>query len=293
MYISQINAFIPEKILDNKFLAKKFNVSEDWIYKRTGIKNRYVSEIDIFQMGIKAAENLNLDGVDTVLFVSSVGAHYVPFYVRVFEKFKIKNSRYGIDVSNGFVGFVTSLHIADVMFRENIANKILLIVSEKLSDLVEENDINTAILFSDAAVAMILENHDKCICDHRVMYDSEYLDALNINENKKIIMDGKRVYKFAVNNMKKMLSQYINDYGKKIIVPHQANKRILESVKKSFNDFDFLDIIEEYGNTGAASIPLTLFKTYGNTKISLKDHLLISVGGGMTTSAITWRCNNE
>ncbi|SHE27463.1 3-oxoacyl-[acyl-carrier-protein] synthase-3 [Marinitoga hydrogenitolerans DSM 16785] len=293
MIISQINAFVPEKILDNKTLSKKFNVSEEWIYKRTGIKKRYISDMDVFQMGINAASSLNLDGVDTILFVSSIGAHYVPFYVRVFEKLKLKKLHYGIDISNGFVGFITALHVADVMFRENIANKILIIVSERLSELVEDKDINTAILFSDASVAMILENHDNYICDHKVMYDPNYLDALNINENKKIIMDGKRVYKFAVNNMKKIINKYIENYEKKIIVPHQANKRILESVKKSFNDLEFLDIIEDYGNTGAVSIPLTLFKTYGNSKIQLKDHLLISVGGGMTTSAITWRCIDE
>ncbi|GAB6188728.1 ketoacyl-ACP synthase III [Marinitoga arctica] len=293
MVISQINAFIPDIILDNKKLAEKFDVSEEWIYKRTGIKYRYISNLEIFEMGIKATENLDLDGVDTVLFVSSVGAHYVPFYVRTFETLKIKKPRYGIDISNGFVGFVTAMHVADVMFREKIASKILLIVSEKLSSLVEKDDINTAILFSDAAIAMVLENNDNCICDHRVLYDSEYFDALNINKNKKIIMEGKRVYKFAVTNMKKMIHEYFDEYGKKIIVPHQANKRILESVKKHFCETKFLDIIENYGNTGAASIPLTLFKTYGNTKILLKDHLLISVGGGMTTSAITWRCTNE
>ncbi|KLO24214.1 3-oxoacyl-ACP synthase III family protein [Marinitoga sp. 1155] len=293
MHISQINAYIPEEILDNLTLAKKFDVTEDWIFKRTGIKKRYISNIDIFQMGMKAAEKLDLTDVDTILFVSSTGAHYIPFYVKAFEKLKIKKLRYGIDISNGFVGFITSLHIAGVMFKEKIAGKILIIVSEKLSDLVESTDINTAILFSDAAVAMVLENHDGYICDHRVIYDSQYLDALNINDNKKIVMDGKRVYKFAVNNMKKMINQYIETYGKKIIVPHQANKRILESVKKTFEDITFLNIIEEYGNTGAASIPLTLFKKYGNTKIQLKDHILISVGGGMTTSAITWRCINE
>lgn len=293
MIISQISAFIPDEILDNKKLAENFGVSEEWIYKRTGIKKRFISNLEIFEMGIEAAKNLDLNAVDTVLFVSSVGAHYVPFYVRTFETLKIKNPHYGIDISNGFVGFVTAMHVADVMFKEKISNKILLIVSEKLSSLVEENDINTAILFSDAAVAMILENNDNCVCDHRVMYDSKYLDALNINKNKKIIMDGKRVYKFAVTNMKKMTQEYFKEYGKKIVVPHQANKRILESVKKSFNDTTFLDIIEDYGNTGAASIPLTLFKIYGNSKILLKDHLLISVGGGMTTSAITWRCTDE
>lgn len=293
MYITQINAYIPENKLDNKILSTKFNVSEDWILKRTGIKNRYISNIDIFQMGLKAAEKLNLEDVDTILFVSSIGAHYVPYYVRTYEKLNIDKLRYGIDVSNGFVGFVTSMHIADVMFREKIANKILIIVSEKLSDLVDEEDINTSILFSDAAVAMVLENNDNCVCDHRVIYDSEYLDALNVNDNKKIIMNGKRVYKFAVSNMKKMIKDYLKDYEEKIIVPHQANKRILESVKNNFNNMEFLDIIEDFGNTGAASIPLTLYKLYGNTKIDLKKHLLISVGGGMTTSGITWRCNNE
>ncbi|OQY10046.1 MAG: hypothetical protein B6I29_02285 [Marinitoga sp. 4572_148] len=293
MIISQINAFIPDEILDNKKLAEKFNVSEEWIFKRTGIKKRFISNLEIFEMGIEAAKILDLNGVDTVLFVSSIGAHYVPFYVRTFETLEIKNPRYGIDISNGFVGFVTAMHVADVMFKEKISNKILLIISEKLSSLVENNDINTAILFSDAAVAMVLENKDNCVCDHRVVYDSKYLDALNINKNKKIIMDGKRVYKFAVTNMKRMISEYFEEYGKKIVVPHQANKRILESVKKTFNDTTFLDIIEDYGNTGAASIPLTLFKIYGNSKILLKDHLLISVGGGMTTSAITWRCTDE
>ncbi|KAF2955649.1 3-oxoacyl-[acyl-carrier-protein] synthase III C-terminal domain-containing protein [Marinitoga sp. 38H-ov] len=293
MYITQINAYIPEYILDNETLAKRFNVSEEWILKRTGIKNRYISNIDVFQMGVKAAEKLDLKDVDTILFVSSIGAHYVPYYVRMYEKLNINKLRYGIDVSNGFVGFVTSMHIADVMFREKIANKILIVISEKLSDLVDKNDINTSILFSDAAVALILENKDDIICDHRVIYDSEYLDALNINEDKKIIMDGKRVYKFAVSNMKKMIRDYLNDYNDKIIIPHQANKRILESVKSSFNDVEFLDIIEDYGNTGAASIPLTMYKTFGNKKIDLKKYLLISVGGGMTTSGITWRCNNE
>ncbi|AEX84505.1 hypothetical protein XO10_00230 [Marinitoga sp. 1135] len=293
MKIKEINAYIPERVLDNKELAERFNVSEEWIYKRTGIKKRFVSELDIFQMGMKATEGLNLNGVDTVLFVSSVGAHYVPYYVRAFEELKIATPRYGIDISNGFVGFITSLHIANSMFRENIANKILMIISEKLSDLVEPDDINTAILFSDAAVAMILENHDNCVCDHRVHYDPEYLDALNINENKKIKMDGKRVYKFAVNNMRKMIDAYFKEYGEKIVVPHQANKRILESVKKYYKNTEFIDIIEGYGNTGAASIPVSLFVKYGNNEISLKDYLFISVGGGMTASGIAWRCGNE
>ena len=292
MKITQINLYIPPRVLTNEELAERLNVDPEWIYRRSGIKTRFISNLSIVEMGLKAAEKLDLYGVDTVLFVSSRGAHYVPYYFSAFKDLKIKNPRYGIDISNGFVGFITALHVADVMYKDKIAKGVLIIISEKLSDLVDPMDSNTAILFSDIAVAMTLEPINNCACDHEVIYDPNYLNALNMNENGKIVMDGKRVYRFAVKSMKDMVDKYLKKgyLNDPILVPHQANARILKAVAKELKNLKVIDIIEKYGNTGAASIPTALYEYYNGKPVELLNHLLISVGGGMTAGGIAWRC---
>ncbi|BBE30524.1 3-oxoacyl-[acyl-carrier-protein] synthase 3 [Tepiditoga spiralis] len=291
MKVLQIGAYIPENILTNEMLSERFNVSTEWIYKRTNIKKRFLSNTSILDMGIKASKNLDLNGVDAVLFASSIGPHYVPNYVSAFKALNIKTAKYGIDISNGFVGFITAVHTAEIMMKEKLAKRVLIIISEKLSDLTDKNDINTAILFSDAAIAMVVEteNYDY---EHKTNYDYSLYPALNVNKDKKIEMNGKTVYRFAVKNMNEIIKKFLTSKTK-LIVPHQANGRILNSVSKQFSGVKFLNYIEETGNTGAASIPLALYKYYGNKSFSLKNHILVSVGGGMTASGITWRCFNE
>ena len=291
MKVLQIGTYIPETILTNEMLSESFNVSTEWIYKRTNIKKRFVSNISILDMGIQASKNLDLSDVDAVLFASSIGPHYVPNYVSVFKALNIKNARFGIDISNGFVGFITAIHTAEVMMKESLAKRVLIITSEKLSELTDKNDINTAILFSDAAVAMIVEK-EEADYEHKTNYDYSLYSALNINKDKKIEMNGKVVYKFAVKNMNEIIKNFLTPKTK-LIVPHQANGRILNSVSNQFKGVKFLNYIEETGNTGAVSIPLALYKYYGSKEFSLKNHILVSVGGGMTASGITWRCINE
>jgi len=295
MKIIEMSSYIPESFLTSDELASRFKVNKEWIEKRTGIERIHISTISVADMAIKSIENLR-EEYEGIIFVSSKGSNYIPHYVKVAEKLGKNNLKFGIDVMNGFNGFVNALYLAKNILEEK-AKRLLIVVAEKMSDFIDFNDINTSILFSDAAISMIVESEDEITCEYRFIQDTSYLKFLTVDPNGKLYMEGKQVYRFAVNNMVRIIRELLkdfNDFDDIVVVPHQANGRILESVSKELTEKEnrnikLLNHIKCFGNTGVSSIPLALYKEYKGKPFSLKNHILVSVSGGMSASGIGWK----
>jgi len=292
--IIEASCYVPESFLTIDDLARHFKVDKYWIKKRTGIEKIHISRIPVDDMAFEAVKGLK-KSYEGIIFVSSIGATYIPHYVQLLNKLGNNRQILGIDVIDGFNGFVKALYLAEKVFRDKV-RRVLVVVAEKMSDLVETDNIDTFILFSDAAVAMVVEFDDEIFTDYYQIQDFNYLRFLMIDPRGKLHMEGKQVYKFAVNNIVKIikkLTKGMNSLDKIVVVPHQANGRILQAVekemKKEERNIEIVNYIRYFGNTGSSSIPLALCHKYKGKKISLKNHVLISVSGGMSALGICWR----
>jgi len=289
-----MSQYIPERFLTVEDLARRFEVNEEWIKRRTGIERIYISQLSVLEMAFEASKRLS-EEYEGIIFISSKGATYIPYYMQLLKDLGKNETKFGLDIMDGFNGFVKAMYLTEYFLKEKF-KRLLIVVSEKMSDFVRDDDIDTSILFSDMAVAMVVELEDNVTIDYHQIQDLNYMDFLSLDSQKKLSMEGKQVYKFAVNNMIrifKKLSEGIDHSTKTVIVPHQANGRILQAVekelKKEKRNFELLNCVQDFGNTGSASIPVALLKRYRGEPFSLKNHIFISVSGGMSALGICWK----
>lgn len=292
--IVEMSYYLPEKFLTAEDLAKRFGVSKEWIKRRTSIEKIYISQLSVLEMAFEASKNLS-EEYEGLIFVSSKGTAYIPYYMQLLKALGKNETKFGLDVMDGFNGFVKSMYLAEHFLKEKF-KRLLIVVSEKMSDFVRDDDIDTSILFSDAAVAMVVELENNVTADFYQIQDLNYMNFLSLDSQKKLSMEGKQVYKFAVSNMIrifKKLSENVDPSTKFVIVPHQANGRILQAVEKELRkeerDFELLNCIQDFGNVGSASIPIALLKKYQKGPFSLKNHIFVSVSGGMSALGMCWK----
>ena len=196
-----------------------------------------------------------------------------------------------LDILAGCNGFVNAFDIAYNYIEIGKINTALVIGVEKLSSVVDSNDMSTAILFGDGAGATIITKSDKPK-KYYSKFKSQGQDAesLTYEVGKKLTMDGTKIYKYAVAEVPKLINETLNEANLNIakvehIVLHQSNTRIMSSIAKKLkiaNDRLFSDI-ESVGNTFCASIPIAL------TEIDLQEGeylLMCGYGGGLNTGCI-------
>ena len=324
--ISAVGKYLPDYILTNKELATLVETNDDWITSRTGIKERRIlkepNQGTSF-MAIKAAKNLlqksNTDPKEIDMVIVATATPDMPVAsTAVFTATEIgATNAFAYDLQAACSSFLYGMSTASSYIESGRYKKVLLIGADKMSSIIDYSDRATCIIFGDGAGAVLFEpNSDGMgLQDEYLRSDGSGREFLKIEAGGSILpasedtlkngqhfvhQEGKTVFKFAVSNMadvaEKMLTrnQLSND-DISWLVPHQANKRIIEATAKRVN-LDASKVmmnIYKYGNTTSATLPL-LLADYEH-QLKKGDNLIFAAfGGGFTWGAIylKWAYNS-
>lgn len=291
--------YLPKQEVTSIDLSKKFNVTEEYICKVCGIKSRwYGNDEDTLEaMAYKASleaikdGNINCNDIDLIIVATTSSNKMMPGVSYLVQSLLNIKDCMCLDILAGCNGFVNAFDIAQNYIEIGKIKTALVIGAEELSSVVDLNDMSTAILFGDGAGATIITKSEKSK-KYYSKFKSQGQDAecLTYEIGKKLIMDGTKVYKYAVAEVPKIINETLNEANLDIekikhIVLHQSNTRIMSSIAKKLkiaNDRLFSDI-ESVGNTFCASIPIAL------TEIDLQESeylLMCGYGGGLNTGCI-------
>jgi 3-oxoacyl-[acyl-carrier-protein] synthase-3 len=312
-----IGAYIPEKILTNADLEKMVDTSDEWITKRTGIKERHIAAEGEYtsDMAAKASETaieragIALDEIDLIVCATVTPDYFnMPSTATVIaHKLGIKNIQ-AFDISAACSGFVYALSVARAFIESGMKRNVLIIGAETFSRIVDWSDRGTCILFGDGAGAAVISattDKSEAIIDIHASADGAYTDMLitpapgSVHPMSQETLDaglqyvqmkGHETFKLAVKTLTKDVKEILsnNDIDPASIphfIPHQANYRIINAVGNALGmrEDQVVLTIHKYGNTSAASIPMAINDLYeaGNLKHG-ELMLLDTFGGGLT-----------
>jgi 3-oxoacyl-[acyl-carrier-protein] synthase-3 len=311
---------VPDKILTNNEIAQFVDTSDEWIRERTGIRERRIASPEettgmlATQAARRAMEiaNVRPPGVDLIIVATSSPEHLFPATACLVQD-RIGATNCGaFDILAACSGFIYALDIAAQAIRTGSIQTALVIGAETLSRLVNWRDRSTCILFGDGAGAFVLQGSDEPggVLSTLLRSDGSGGDLLSIpaggsyipasphsvgNGLHYIQMNGREVFRFATRVMAKATEQVVEAAGLKVeeislIIPHQANYRIIESAARGLKlPLDkFVINVDRYGNTSTASIPIALCEAIENGRVQRDDKLVIvGFGGGLTWGAAT------
>jgi 3-oxoacyl-[acyl-carrier-protein] synthase-3 len=310
---------LPEKVLSNNDLEKMVDTTEEWIIKRTGIKERRILEVSepASKLGVEAAKralkDANLEPADIDMIIACTNS---PDYLSPSTSCVIQGeigavNASAFDINAACSGFVYALTVADQFIKTGYCRYILIVGVEQLSKITDWKHRNTCVLFGDGAGAAVIgrvqegygllsswvgadgSNHKVITIPCCFISEEDKMQRQN-GKDQVIWMDGSEVFKFAVRIMSDACNHVVEQAGLtlddiSIIIPHQANIRIIEGAAKR------LDISEEkvhsenvskYGNTSSSSIIIALDEIQRKGKISAGDNIvLVGFGGGLTWAA--------
>jgi len=299
-------SYLPAKTLTNYDLEKIVETSHDWIVSRSGIEERHFAAEGEMASDLalhasrKAIEAADISAGEIDLIVVATTSPDMPFpgtACILQDKLGIKNGCAAFDMQAVCGGFVFALNTADLYIRGGQARTVLVVGTEVLSRMLDWKDRATCVLFGDGAGAVILRaSGQPGIIAAKLHADGSYRNMLTANPL--INMDGKAVFKFAVNVLADVVDELLEDQklvGTDIdwLVPHQANIRIIEATAKKLGlGMEHVVVtVAKHGNTSAASIPLALDTAVRDGRIKPGQKVLIeAIGGGFTWGAalINW-----
>lgn len=314
--ITGIGTYLPGRRLTNHDLEKMVDTNDEWILRRTGIRERRISEKDEFasDMAIKAVENLiakdniRIDDVDMIIVTTFTPDYYTPTVSALVQgHFGIKNTG-SMDLGSGCTGFAYALCVADSLITTGNFNKILVIASETVSKVVDYTDRNTCILFGDASVAVLVERTDRKGSFLASYFTTDASFAENVfcgglsDSMKGRVMgkkglfqqEGKVLYEYVVKNIPEGVISLLKKAELSLcdidwFIPHSANLRMIESICKRLDyPMDKTLVSNEfYGNTSSATIPLAIWMALEESKIKAGDKLaLYGFGSGLTHGGV-------
>lgn len=298
-----IGAYVPEKILTNSDLESIVDTTDEWIYKRSGIRARHIaSENELASdLGFKAANiAIERSGLISSDIDAIICATLTPDYLCmpstaciIADKLGIKNVP-AFDISAACSGFIYLLSIAKAFIESNTYKNVLIVGAEKISSILDWSDRTTCVLFADGAGAAVIsatEDIDESIVDVHISSDGTYQDFLVTHrEDSKLKMKGNETFKVAVrtltNDVKDILAKNkITSDDIDFFIPHQANYRIIKAVGDALalKDEQVVITVDKYGNTSSASIPMAINEIYESGKLKYGDTILLDAfGGGLT-----------
>jgi 3-oxoacyl-[acyl-carrier-protein] synthase-3 len=316
--ITAVGGYVPDFVLTNKILETIVDTNDAWITTRTGIKERRILKDDskgTSYLAIRAAQDLmakaNLDPLEIDLVIVATATADMPVAATaayVATEIGATNA-FGYDLQAACSSFLFGISTAAAYVQSGRYKKVLLIGADKMSSIVDYTDRSTCIIFGDGAGAALFEpNYEGLgVLDEYLRSDGLGRDFLKIpaggslvpttidtvNENRhNIIQEGKTVFKYAVTNMADACEQILKrnnltNENVNWLVPHQANKRIIDAtaLRMNLEDFKVLMNIERYGNTTSATLPLVLFDYEKQFKKG--DTIIFAAfGGGFTWGSI-------
>ena len=316
--ITAVGAYVPDFVLTNDILQTMVDTNDEWITARTGIKERRILKDDskgTSYLAIMAAKDLmakaNLNPLEIDLVIVATATADMPVAsTAAFVATEIgATNAFGYDLQAACSSFLFGMSTAAAYIQSGRYKKVLLIGADKMSSIVDYTDRATCIIFGDGAGAVLFEpNHEGLgLQDEYLRSDGVGRDFLKItaggslmpttidtvkNNQHNIIQDGKTVFKYAVTNMADASEQILKrnnltNHDVDWLVPHQANKRIIDATAQRMNleDSKVLMNIERYGNTTSATLPLVLSDFEKQFKKG--DTIIFAAfGGGFTWGAI-------
>ena len=313
--------YAPERIVDNHELETWFETSDEWITSRTGMKRRHwTSDTESTgDLAFMAARNalesakLTANDIDAYIVCTVYPDYLFPATAALVAARLGAIDKAAFDIEIACSGFIYGLTVASSLVRAGVYNRVMLIGAETLSKLVNQEDRSTAILFGDGAGCVILEAAETdSFLASELGSDGSRPDLLlveaggsrnpidkdKIDQKKhRIHMEGREVFKFAVTKMiaatdRALAKANLTKADVDLLIPHQANKRIIDSAMKYLNmpPEKCVVNIHEYGNTSAASIPIALSEAVAQGRVHAGDTIVfVGFGGGLSWGAVVWR----
>ncbi|SYZ72385.1 3-oxoacyl-(acyl-carrier-protein) synthase III [Candidatus Zixiibacteriota bacterium] len=300
------------------------DTSDEWIRSRSGIVERRIAgkEVNNSDMSVAAAKaamkmaGVKPEDIDLVMVGTVTPDYRVPSSACIVQKKMGLINAAAMDIVAACAGFINGLSVADAFIRSGTYRTILVIGTEKLSSITNYKDRNTCVLFGDGSGAVVVEatEENRGILSTYLKSDGRYTELLWIpdggsyhpiqdlkctgKEEIYIKMNGSEIFKHAVRMMDEASQKALDLAGLKgedvtMIVPHQANIRIIESLARRIGvsmDKVFVNI-EKYGNTSSASVPIALNEALMAGRIKEGDIILVTAfGGGLTwaSAVIKW-----
>ena len=315
--VEGVGHYLPQRVVENSEFEDTLETNDVWIRSRTGIERRHFSNENetTSYMGIEAAKaalnyaNCKIDKVDAILVATSTADLTFPSVATMIQNGLGMRHGFAFDVQAVCAGFVYALAVANSMIASGQNNRILVIGSETFSKLMDWKDRSTCVLFGDGAGAMLVaaEHNDtlnRGILATTLHSDGQFKDLLYVDGGVSLQttgylrMQGKEVFRHAVEKLSDATLESLEKAGLTTeavdwIVPHQANKRILEGMSKRLKIpiERVIMTVNNHGNTSAASIPLAMSVALSDNRIKPGDIVVMgAIGGGLAwgTAVIRW-----
>ncbi len=318
--IAGCGSYLPLKVMSNGELARQVDTSDEWIRKRTGIRQRHLAAEGEMtsDLGLKAAEaaleqaGLEANDLDLIVCATTTPDETFPATATRIQARLGMTRGAAFDVQAVCSGFVYALAVADNFIRCGQAKSALVVGAETFSRILDWEDRGTCVLFGDGAGAVVLRAGagngnatDRGVLSTHVYSDGRHHDALYVDGGPSstrttgvVHMEGREVYRHAVVRMAEAIDAALeaNDLTPGDIdwlVPHQANLRIIESMGHRLNlpRERVVVTVDRHANTSAASIPLALCEAVSDGRIRQGDLVLMeAMGGGFTwgSALVRW-----
>ena len=308
-------AHLPDRVIDNHELAKIVDTSDEWIKQRTGIERRHVAADGEYtsDLAVRAADkalkraNLSASQIDLIVVATTTPDQTFPATAtKVQADLGITNGA-AFDIQAVCAGFVYAMTVADNFLRAGQSSRALVIGAETFTRLLDWTDRGTCVLFGDGAGAVVLDSlqidpktQQYGVLSTHLHSDGRNRDILYVDggpsmtsETGHVRMSGKEVFKHAVSKLGSVIKETLvaNDLSSDDIdwlVPHQANRRIIESMAKKLDmPMDkVICCIDRHANTSAASVPLALSEGVSDGRIVDGNLVLFeAIGGGLAWGA--------
>jgi len=314
-------SYLPEQVVTNAQLAARIDTSDEWIVQRTGIRERHIAAEGEFtsHLAIKAAQaaltdaGVDAQSIELIVLATSTPDNTFPATAVAVQHGLGINHGAAFDLQAVCSGFVFALATADNFLRTGAFKRALVIGAETFSRILDWNDRGTCVLFGDGAGAVVLEAQeqpgnaatDRGVVTTHLRSDGRHKAKLFVDGGPSstqtvghLRMEGREVFKHAVNKLAETVREALAANGLTAadvdwFVPHQANKRIIDSTAKKLGlaPEKIILTIEDHANTSAASIPLALDAGVRDGRIKPGQLLLLeAMGGGFTwgSALIRW-----
>lgn len=300
-----IGRYVPEKVVTNQELEKTLDTSDEWIRTRTGIRERRIAAADMntSHMALLAAKqaiedaNIQPEEIDLILTATVTPDQSFPSISCMIQEQIGAKKAAAMDISAACSGFMYGMVTAKQFIENGVYKYILVIGAEKLSKITDWDDRSTAVLFGDGAGAIVMGqvSPGRGILSFELGADGS--GGKHLYQEKYISMNGREVFKFAVRQMGESAVRVIEKAGFTkeeidFLIPHQANIRIMEAARQRLDlpVEKMSNTVGKYGNTSAASIPISMVEDLEAGRIK-EDDLIVMVGfgGGLTWGAILMR----
>jgi 3-oxoacyl-[acyl-carrier-protein] synthase III len=307
--ITGTGSYLPQKILSNKDLETMVDTTDEWIFSRTGIRERHIAAqgemtSDLALEAAKnaiAAANINASDIDLIIVATTTPDKIFPSVATMLQRKLGIAGCPAFDIQAVCSGFVYALATADNFIKAGSAKCALIIGAETFSRITDYTDRSNCILWGDGAGAVILcasqsnKNNMQGVISTHLHADGNYETMLHVPRKTDgtpdtVLMEGNTVFTLAVNTLDKIVDETLAANGMQKsdidwLVPHQANIRILQATAKKLDmSMDKVVVtVDKHGNTSAASIPLALDVAVRDGRIKRGDVILMEAfGGGFT-----------